>query len=139
MTRYFAYGSNLSLAQMARRCRSSRAVGPAQLVGWKFRIMTRGFATVVPAAGAMVRGLLWNLTPRDETALDDYEGIALGHYEKRILPIVGAVGVPRAMVYVSTLSEAGRPAGDYMERVYNAARDLGFPADYLAELESWKR
>ncbi len=138
VTRYFAYGSNLSLAQMAKRCRGSRPVGKARLEGWRFRIMTRGYATVVPEPGAVVHGLLWNLTSEDERSLDEYEGVAEGQYTKEVLPLHGAVGVDRAMVYVATDTEPGRPAGNYLERVTAAARDLGLPDDYVVELERWK-
>ena len=48
---YFAYGSNMSVGQMRARCPAARAVGPAQLDGWRFFINRRGTAAIRPAAG----------------------------------------------------------------------------------------
>lgn len=138
-SRYFAYGSNLSLAQMARRCPGSRAGGPATLHGWRFRIMGRGYATIVREPGAVVHGLLWNLQAGDEKALDEYEGVAEGHYTKETVEVGVGAGKLKAMVYVGTDAAPGRPAAGYLERVTAAARDLGLPDAYVAELEGWQR
>ena len=137
-TRYFAYGSNLSLGQMAKRCPASRPAGRARLDGWRFRIMARGYATVVPEPGAAVHGLLWNLTPDDERTLDAYEGVSEQHYRKDVLAVGVGDGALDAMVYVGLDPGTGRPVAGYLERVLTAARDLGLPADYVAELEGWR-
>ena len=34
MPRYFAYGSNMSVALMRRKCRGAEPIGPARLDGW---------------------------------------------------------------------------------------------------------
>lgn len=44
---YFAYGSNLSSAQMLRRCPGATPVGLGYLHGWEWLINERGFANVV--------------------------------------------------------------------------------------------
>lgn len=138
-TRYFAYGSNLALGQMAQRCPASRPGGPARLEGWRFRIMARGYATIVPEPGAVVHGLLWNLSEEDERTLDAYEGVAKGHYRKDVLAVRVGEGTLDAMVYVGLDPAPGKPAAGYLERVVAAGRDLGLPGPYLAELEGWAR
>ncbi|KAL8341220.1 hypothetical protein RB601_005729 [Gaeumannomyces tritici] len=86
-TLYFAYGSNLSLAQMARRCPGSRLLGTAVLPGFRWQINQRHYANVVEASGdhqGGVAGLLYELAgPRDEAALDRAEGVAMRCYEKK--------------------------------------------------------
>ena len=60
-TFYFAYGSNLSVEQMAGRCRdsatSSMPVAIARLDGWRWIICERGYANVVPASSPGSRSL----------------------------------------------------------------------------------
>ena len=66
---HFAYGSNMDravMAQMLRRMR--RRVGPARLADLRFGITADGYASVAPAPGEVVHGVLWRLTPRDLAA-----------------------------------------------------------------------
>jgi hypothetical protein len=44
---YFAYGSNLSTAQMRQRCPYATPIGLGYLEGWRWIINERGFANVV--------------------------------------------------------------------------------------------
>lgn len=96
---YFAYGSNLSPEQMARRCPDSIFLGKATLPGYRWQANERGVANAVmdpdpdpdpevvvkgreeeePAA---VEGLLYALSLDDEIRLDRYEGVAKGRYDK---------------------------------------------------------
>ena len=48
MTLHFAYGSNMSRALMAARCRGAEAVGIAVLAGWRFVINPEGFGSIAP-------------------------------------------------------------------------------------------
>src|SRR5258707_8084071 len=62
---HFAYGSNMSAALMRRRCPGARLEGRACLPGYRFVIMRSGYASVVPAPGSIVHGLLWRGAPRE--------------------------------------------------------------------------
>ncbi len=72
---YFAYGSNINLDQMKRRCPGAVPIMPVVLNNYElsFRGMG-GVATILPKEGAKVHGLLWDLTPACEHSLDRYEG-----------------------------------------------------------------
>ncbi|KAK2732159.1 aig2 family protein [Colletotrichum kahawae] len=78
---YFAYGSNLSFAQMRRRCPSSRPLGLAFLRQYTFIINGRGYANVVQngaddvANDAGVYGVVYKIGPDDEASLDRCEGV----------------------------------------------------------------
>lgn len=89
--------------------RDAKRIDTAVLHGWKFALDEVGYATVVPAAGASVPGLLWMLSDADEAELDVYEGVRYNCYEKVTLSIVPKrTSVPtQALVYVS-LREAKR-------------------------------
>lgn len=74
---YVAYGSNINLDQMSRRCPDAEVVDMVTIANHEllFRgCAGSGLATIRPKAGCVVHGLLWNLTPRCEKALDRYEG-----------------------------------------------------------------
>ena len=72
---YFAYGSNLHLGQMAKRCPESRYVGVAKLHHYQFQINNRGYANVVPSPGSCVEGIVYRLSLTDEVRLDKSEGV----------------------------------------------------------------
>lgn len=134
MTLYFAYGSNMSRAQMRRRCPSARELGPAVLDGVRVVINDDGYATVVPAAGGRVQGVLWRLAPRDRAALNSYERTDIGLYRAVVLPVRTAAGRVRALVYVARSRRRGHPRPGYHALVVDAARDAGLPAPYVTAL-----
>lgn len=82
---YFAYGSNMSTAQMRQRCPLSTPVGLGLLEGWMWIINERGYANMVVARDGAepggVYGLLYLLPPPDEERLDAHEGVPWA-YEK---------------------------------------------------------
>ncbi|KAM3502608.1 hypothetical protein MY10362_004735 [Beauveria mimosiformis] len=95
---YFAYGSNLSTAQMRARCPLSTAIGLGFLPRWRWIINSRGYANILPPSSSPcssssttttaadddddgVYGLLYLLPPRDEEILDRFEGVPHA-YEK---------------------------------------------------------
>ena len=83
---YFAFGSNLHLGQMAKRCPESRYIGTAKLPGHAFQINERGFANILPSRDSYVEGLVYLLSSTDEARLDRSEGCP-DKYQKHHLPI----------------------------------------------------
>ena len=70
---YFAYGSNLSLEQMRRRCPDARPVRKHRLSG--FRLVLRGTANIEPAPGELCEGAIYEVSPECEAVLDGFEGV----------------------------------------------------------------
>ncbi|KUJ11725.1 uncharacterized protein LY89DRAFT_688893 [Mollisia scopiformis] len=97
---YFAYGSNLSLTQMSRRCPTATYHSFGILRNHTWKIGPRGYANVVPTSAScspsstlqkssgahkpVVYGALYTLEASDEEALDYAEGVPFA-YEKRDL------------------------------------------------------
>jgi gamma-glutamylcyclotransferase (GGCT)/AIG2-like uncharacterized protein YtfP len=132
---HFAYGSNMSRPMMRKLCPAARPLGPARLDRWRFLITADGYASVVPAAGGVVHGALWRLTPRDLAALNRYESVDSGLYSRHMLPVRYAGKLRHALVYVGRTRQPGRPRRHYQEGiVVPAAADWGLPAWYIAEL-----
>lgn len=85
---YFAYGSNLHIKQMRRRCPGSRFIGRARLANHRWQINERGYANVVADDGRWVDGLVYEIGDADESRLDINEGVAKNAYEKRHMPVL---------------------------------------------------
>ena len=81
---YIAYGSNLSVEQMAHRCPDAKVVGMAAIPDW--RLVFRVHATIEPAEGRTVPVLIWEISGRDERNLDRYEG-APSYYRKEDMTV----------------------------------------------------
>jgi hypothetical protein len=79
---YFTFGSNMHIGQMSARCPGSVYEGTAILSNWRWQINTRGVANIVQTSPSDVQGLVFSLTESDERALDRYEGVRQGHYER---------------------------------------------------------
>jgi gamma-glutamylcyclotransferase (GGCT)/AIG2-like uncharacterized protein YtfP len=132
---HFAYGSNMDADAMARRCPQARLVGPARLAGWRFALMPSGYATIVPDPRAHVHGALWDVAVAGVAALDRYEQIGLGLYQKRSLRVLRPpAGSAQALVYVGAKPELGAAPRNYLGEIIAAARSLALPADYLGFL-----
>jgi hypothetical protein len=134
---YFAYGSNMHRAVMRKHAPRAEAIGAATLAGHRFVITADGYASVVPAAGENVHGLVWRLTPADRVTLDAWENVAGGLYRAETLPVAQSGRVSPALVYIARECPTGRPRPGYMELVVAAARLLELPADYIFSLEHW--
>ena len=113
---YFAYGSNLCVRQMARRCPDARDPRPAVLGDHDWLINERGVATVEPFAGNDVHGVLWQLSDHDLTTLDSAEGVPVRYRRDRLT--VHTDGGPSPAGKVSL--EIGRP-----EAVPSCPRERG--------------
>ena len=104
----------------------------------RFAIVRPGFATVIPARGGRVHGVLWRLTPRDLTVLDAYENIGSGMYgrdERRVWQDGRSL---RAIVYFARDPRPARAKPGYLEDcVLPAARHWGLPQAHVAAIEAW--
>ena len=87
-------------------------------------INQRGYANLIPSSGDCVRGFIYELNPKDEAALDKYEG-APRIYEKRTIPVqLATKKTIDALVYidfVSTSPDAPKP--EYIHRINMGLQD----------------
>ncbi len=133
---YFAYGANMDIAAMARRCPTSTVIGPARLMNHRFFIMRAGVASVRRAPGSVVHGLLWTLSQADVRPLDRFEEVAGGLYAKVMQPVVKRLGAAQALVYVGHTLDEGPPRPGYLEAVIASARAIGLPDTYVRALSA---
>ena len=133
---YIAYGSNLNLDQMKHRCPTAEVVGAAKLKNWRLRF--RGgahsaVATIERGKDFSVPVLVWQIQPRDELALDRYEGFPF-LYRKEMLRLIVEGKKVSAMVYI--MNKVGRPYGipsvGYYDTIFQGYQSAGFDTGILA-------
>ena len=140
---YFGYGSNLSARTLKQRCPDSLFIGLARLDDYRWQINGTGYANIVPSPGDVVYGSLSFLSNRDETALDESEGVPW-LYEKHTLKVTRcgrgvaegqeSGGTVDAMTYVDVQRvEEGEINKEYvywMNKAIDDATELEMPASY---------
>jgi hypothetical protein len=139
MRLYFAFGANMDVAGMARRCPGAVALGPARLDQHRFAIVHPGFATVIAQRGSSVHGVLWRLGSRDLAVLDAYENIASGLYGRDEKAVRQGMRTLRAITYFVRYPKPGLAKPGYLEDcVLPAARHWGLPPSYIAAIDAFR-
>jgi hypothetical protein len=95
MPLYFAYGSNMDVEAMTRRCPRAKPIGVARLARHQLAVMREGWLTAVRNPPGDVHGVLWEVAFADMRALDQYEQLASGLYTKAQQPVIGERGAKR--------------------------------------------
>ena len=128
---YMAYGSNLSVAQMAFRCPDAKIVGTAVLQDWK--LVFRVHATIEPEFGHTVPVLVWKISDADEAKLDRYEGYPK-YYTKVTMPVT-VTNTRRELYCMVYIMQPGRPiippSMQYYNTILEGYRRFGFDRHFL--------
>jgi gamma-glutamylcyclotransferase (GGCT)/AIG2-like uncharacterized protein YtfP len=126
MKLYFAYGANLNIDNMSRRCPDAVTVQPFYLRNW--RLSFSGVATIQPSQDNYVAGALWAISESDERALDDFEGYPY-LYRKEIIQSDGL----EFMVYVMNQDPPGEPGVNYLLTIAQGYQDWNLDIEDLAD------
>lgn len=122
---YLAYGSNLSMAQMAQRCPDAIYVGTAELEDYQLLFkgsQSGSYLTVESKKGSTVPVLVWRISERDEHYLDRYEGYPSFYYKKtmevEVQSFIGEKtdGITEAIIYIM---HEDRPLGCPTKHYYD--------------------
>ena len=140
--KYFAYGSNLDLIQMKRRCPSSRLISKGALSCYRltFNKFSSGWgggvADVIQDQGSKVWGLVFEISDTDLKRLDRYEGYHKDEtslYE-RWKTVIDTPNGQVSDVWVYTVVEKQKfvkPTLEYLQIIKDAAKKWNFPKAYL--------
>ncbi|PKL42005.1 MAG: gamma-glutamylcyclotransferase [Candidatus Riflebacteria bacterium HGW-Riflebacteria-1] len=132
MIKYFAYGSNMSLEQMKKRCPQHKVVGQGTLHGYRWIINSRGYANIIQSESDYVIGVVYEISASDEACLDRKEGVAKGCYNKETLDISTGDAQITCIVYIDPIVTEGAPKEEYIGRIEDGIRDAKLPPDYVA-------
>lgn len=139
---YLAYGSNLNIRQMKRRCPTAKLLGRTTLNNCRLRFRGHkdfAVATVEPHPDYYVPVLVWELKPSDEAALDAYEGYP--HlYRKEYVKVVVNEHEYKVMLYVMNTDKTNgrigcqhysRPSFGYYQTIEDGYLAAGFDLSIL--------
>lgn len=135
---YWAYGSNLNVKQMRKRCPGAQPAGAFVVKG--ARLVFRGVADVVVEEGSFCAGGLWKITPRCERELDAYEGVGSGLYLKKYFKVRRSKHVYKCLFYQMRGERGVVPPGQhYLDSIVQGYRDFDLDLDLLdvAVQEAW--
>lgn len=127
---YVAYGSNLNVEQMAHRCPTATIVGATVMRNW--RLLFWGVATIERCKGSKVPVLVWDIQPKDEAALDRYEGWPNLYRKESVRVTVNGKQV-RAMVYIMNHGHEHAPSKMYYNTILEGYRRAGLDISILRE------
>lgn len=140
---YLAYGSNLSVTQMAHRCPNAVYVGTAEIPG--YRLLFKGsktgyYLTIEKKKGSAVPVLVWQISEWDERNLDAYEGYPAFYYKKEMKVELESFisSMPKhpieALVYIMHEERhTGIPSGHYYETCMEGYQRFGFDKKILEQ------
>lgn len=137
---YIAYGSNLNVGQMQRRCPGARAVGISAIEGYELLFKgskTGSYLTIEQKEGGCVPVAVWEVTREDERALDRYEGYPSFYYKTEMtLPVKdiesGKTQSLSAFVYIMHEDfKLGLPSKSYIQTCIEGYRYFGFDNGFL--------
>lgn len=125
-----AYGSNLNLSQMAKRCPTAKVVGSGILKGYQLTFCR--VATIEPCSGAETPVGVWSITPEDELALDRYEGFPT-LYRKENVEVEVRGEKLQTMVYIMNEGTPNLPTPSYYETIADGYADVGLDPIFLKD------
>jgi len=143
---YFAYGSNMQIATFrGRRGIAYRRAVPARLAGWRLVLdkppmipVGHAVANIVPEPGAVLLGVLYEISPPDLTHVELTEGVLIGNY-RRVELTAETLATPGFTTPAVSLASDRRdpkylPSDRYMRCVIAGAEEHGLPEAYLTFL-----
>ena len=125
---YFAYGSNLNLFQMKRRCKDSVFIKKYELKGYRlnFRSKYRA-ADIEKSKNSIVPGALFEISKSDEKKLDVYEDYPI-LYKKLYFTYYNKTVMTYIMV---NKTEFRYPTERYLNVVKRGYKDCKLDMKYL--------
>ena len=125
---YFAYGSNLNLFQMKRRCKDSVFLKKYELKGYRlnFRSKYRA-ADIEKSKNSIVPGALFEISKSDEKKLDVYEDYPI-LYKKLYFTYYNKTVMTYIMV---NKTEFRYPTERYLNIVKRGYKDCKLDTKYL--------
>lgn len=127
---YAAYGSNLNLPQMRRRCPDAEIVGAGVLNDYRLTFCGNyrgcGVATIEPQRGSSVQIGVFAVSAADEKSLDVYEGFPSLYRKENILVNMADGSIKECMVYIMNCGVPAMPSNTYYETIRDGYRYFSF-------------
>lgn len=139
--RYFAYGSNMSVARLRGRIPTARAIGVGRLADHRLAFHKAGErdrsgkCDIARSRGDVVFGVLYELREPDIAILDRIEGPG---YRRETLAIATSddESVPAQTYRALDINPDLLPYTWYLRHVLEGARAAGLPRSYIEGIEN---
>jgi hypothetical protein len=119
--KYFAYGMNTNTAQMSVRCPDAHPLGRAVLYGHEFRFARH--ADIIENPDYNTHGVLWDITPDCELALDALEGFPSYYLKKTVRVFYNGSPVECMTYYMTGDLPDEYPSDGYLEMLMEGYRE----------------
>ena len=128
---YAAYGSNLNIEQMKRRCPGARVVGSSFINGYKLKFNL--YLTIEKCINSNVPLGIWKITKDNEFSLDRYEGFPYVYRKEYFTVEVDGIKRNCIIYIMNDIPERKDvpPTKEYIERCKKGYKDFGFNANEL--------
>lgn len=127
--KYVAYGSNMSVAQMAHRAPDAHIIGTGHIVGARLEFYIHATIEYTGNPHDVVPVAVWEISPADKTRLDRYEGYP-SYYVRHIVSVHMEDGSQiKGMVYTMTSCYPAMPSVSYYLGIYDAYKNLGLGSE----------
>jgi gamma-glutamylcyclotransferase (GGCT)/AIG2-like uncharacterized protein YtfP len=141
---YFSYGSFLDYETLKRHCPGGKFVTRAFLPNWEvqFNYLSKtygaGVTGIEPAPGRLVRGVVYNVPPKEMEHLDTIEAVPEGFYYRQRILVVGDEGnLLKVETYRTTHPQGPfKPCKRYLGLMVKGAKEHGLDPEYIRELEA---
>ena len=139
---YIAYGSNLNINQMKRRCPTARVIGTGFIEDYELLFKgskTGSYLTIEKAEGKSLPVAIWKVTELDEQALDRYEGYPTFYYKADVEIDIKGIKTgkeyrKKAFVYIMHEDrDVGMPSKYYVMTCLEGYKTFGFSPKYLED------
>jgi len=139
---YIAYGSNLNINQMKRRCPTARVIGTGFIEDYELLFKgskTGDYLTIEKAEGKSLPVAIWKVTELDEQALDRYEGYPTFYYKADVEIDIKGIKTgkeyrKKAFVYIMHEDrDVGMPSKYYVMTCLEGYKTFGFSPKYLED------
>lgn len=123
---YFAYGMNTNVTEMNNRCPNAVSLGRCILPNFELKFRHHADIDLVP--GSAMEGVLWEITPDCENALDRLEGYPYYYNKIDVVLLDGSV----AMAYImNSKGPEVAPSVGYDRCLYEGYMAHGLDVDNL--------
>ena len=134
---YTAYGSNMDLVQMQRRCENSKFVGTAKINGYRLAFkhsQSGAYSTIEKSDNHYVPAVVFEISDNDERCLDKYEGYPNFYHKDNMTVEMSDGGKCETMLYILREdAEFGVPSAIYYDILARAYCHFNFDFNILSE------
>ena len=131
--KYLAYGNNLNIEQMAARCPDASITGIGVIRDYELIFkggLSGTYLTIRPKKGGAVPVAIWDISPMDSLALDQYECFPKLYY-RRTLPVESQDAVGGFVYIMREDKPLGMPSEEYLQTCREGYEDFGFDEKLL--------